>query len=201
MKSNLYTIFYAAVLGIVCALLLTAAEQFTKGYAEANARAEETRNVLTALKVPYDEKATADQLIEIFNQNIETRDIASMEAYVYSDQGQVKSVAIPFEGPGVWGPIKGYLALEKDMTTIRAVAFYQQEETPGLGGEIAGEKFLSGFEGQKIVDENSDPGIVIAIGASTKSNGIDAIAGATMTCDKVQEMINKTITSLAEDNK
>jgi Na+-transporting NADH:ubiquinone oxidoreductase subunit NqrC len=42
-KNNVYTLFYAGVLGTVCSLLLTAAASFTKPYQQANAKAEKNR--------------------------------------------------------------------------------------------------------------------------------------------------------------
>ena len=41
MKGRFYTVIYSAVLGTVCALLLTAAAEFTAPYEAANKEAEE----------------------------------------------------------------------------------------------------------------------------------------------------------------
>ena len=64
MKGSAYTIGFAAVLGTVCALLLTAAAGFTKKYREANQEAEEAVNILLALKVPLQEKVTSKQVVD-----------------------------------------------------------------------------------------------------------------------------------------
>ena len=66
-------------------------------------------------------------------------------------------MAVPFSGSGVWGPIEGVLALEPDMQTIRGVRFYKQEETPGLGGEIASDWFQAQFKGKTLVSAAGDP--------------------------------------------
>ena len=44
MKGSAYTIGFAAALGLICALLLTAAADFTKPYKEANQQADNHKN-------------------------------------------------------------------------------------------------------------------------------------------------------------
>ena len=203
MKSNLYVLGYAAVLGTVCALLLTASANFTAPYKAANARAEEVLNILAALKVPFQEDASAKQLLEIFKTNICEQNREGVTVYEYlppQAKGKPQAVAVRFAGPGLWGPIKGFLALESDMKTIRGITFYEQEETPGLGGEIVSSAFREQFIGKSIVGEDGKAGIVIrrsgGQGARNK-NEVDAITGATMTCDKVEAMLNAVIKNIA----
>jgi Na+-transporting NADH:ubiquinone oxidoreductase subunit C len=104
-----------------------------------------------------------------------------------------------FSGPGLWGPIKGFLAFDPDMTQIRGLTFYEQEETPGLGGDIVKASFRDKFVELKIRDESGKPGIIIKNGGEAAANKVDGISGATMTCDKVQEMLNEAIKSIVEE--
>jgi Na+-transporting NADH:ubiquinone oxidoreductase subunit C len=201
-KSNVYTLLYAFLLGTSCALLLTAAAQFTAPYKDANAKAEEVLNILTALKVPFEDGSSSEELLNIFNENIEEKQRGDMMIYEYSPvdgNGEVLAMVVRFAGPGLWGPIKGFLALESDMRTIRGLSFYEQEETPGLGGDIVTDSFRSQFAGKSIVGETDKAGIVIQGGGSKLINGVDAISGATMTCDKVQQMLNKAIVKIVEN--
>ena len=206
MKGNLYTIIYAAALSIACALLLTAASELTAHRREANEQAEEMKNVLAALKVPVDAGVSPQELVGIFEENIRVEKAVAeeggLELYIYSPKsanGETVAAAVKFAGPGLWGPIKGFLALEPDMKTIRGITFYEQEETPGLGGEIATPAFTSQFEGKTIVDQQDKSGLVILTGKSDLAqNEIDGITGATMTCDKVQEMLNAVIDMIVE---
>ncbi|MFC1677517.1 FMN-binding protein [Planctomycetota bacterium] len=203
MKGNFYTLGFAAVLGAVCALLLTVTASFTQPYQDANKEAEERLNILKALNVPLAPGVTAGQLVEIFNANVQTQIQAGEELYLYSPPqsgGTVEAVAVRFSGPGLWGPIKGFLALESDRRTIRGITFYEQEETPGLGGEIVSAGFRQQFVGKKIVAQDSSAGVVIRVGGSSLSNGVDAITGATMTCDKVQAMLNDVIKLIVEES-
>lgn len=200
MKGNLYIICYAAILGTVCALLLTGVAKFTEPYRIKNAAAEKNRNIFTALSIDFDAKASSEELIAIFDKNIveETSD-DGLSLYKFNESGTTKGIAVDFEGPGLWAPIKGFLALEPDMKTIRGITFYEQEETPGLGGEIVTDDFRGGFVGKKIIDADGKAGVVIKVGASeAAANEVDGITGATMTCDKVAEMLNKVIVKIAK---
>ena len=205
MKGSLYALVYAAVLGAVCALLLTAAADRTALYRQANAEAEEILNILMVLKVPLEPDTSAKQLGEVFKNNVREEQYGGITTYVYSSpeaQGQIQAIALQFSGPGLWGPIKGFLALEQDMKTIRGITFYEQEETPGLGGEIVTEGFRKRFVGKTIHDKDNKVGIVICKpGSAKEQNEIDGITGATMTCDKVQAMLNEAIKSIVEEKQ
>lgn len=201
-NSNAYIITYAAILGIVCALLLTATAESTKKMRKDNGDAEKLKNVLAALKVPTDEKATSEQMIEVFKANVRTEEKGDgLEFYYYQPEGSVEpvAVAVQFEGNGLQAKIKGFLALETDMKTIRGITFYEQAETPGLGGRISEEWFLKQFEGKTIVDADGKPGMIIKMGGAKEAiNAVDAVTAATMTSDKVEYMLNVVINKIVE---
>jgi len=267
MKGNTYTICFAAILGTVCALLLTGAAKFTEDAREQNKIAEKNRNIFTALNIEFDEKASSEKLVAIFNENIQEKPsvetlieiaesilkknkanderiatfklavekmtsgdkIANLFAesvegngdviegfgeklkvlddknpgitlYNHIENEIVKGIAVEFEGPGLWGKIKGILAFEKDLRTIKGITFYEQEETPGIGGDISYPYFRDRFVGKKIVDADGNAGIVIKAGLTDPGqNEIDGISGATMTVDKVSDMLNKKIKELVSD--
>ena len=70
MKTEIRVVAFAAILAIVCSLLLTGAELLLKPYREANEQAEEMRNYLSALEIPVADDASAKDLVEIFNKNV-----------------------------------------------------------------------------------------------------------------------------------
>jgi Na+-transporting NADH:ubiquinone oxidoreductase subunit C len=202
MKGSVYTLFYAAVLGTVCAMVLTFAASFTAPYKKANAEAEEVKNILLALNVTVPEKASSEKLLEIYKENVKEQQRGSITTYVYTPTGNTDgAVAMRFAGPGLWGPIKGFLALDPEITKIRGITFYEQEETPSLGGEIVKPAFRDKFVGLLIRDEDGNPGIIIKSGGEEAPNKVDGICGATMTCDKVQEMLNEAIRSIVEETQ
>jgi len=198
MKDSLHTLTYAACLGAVCSLLLAAVGHLTAPYREANERAEEVRSILGVLGVPVEAGASSRDLLEVFERNVRVRKRDGLDLYVYEAEGRERSVAVAFSGPGLWGPIRGFLALEPDMRTIRAITFHQQEETPGLGGEITSEWFRDQFRGRSIVSEEGRPGIRIG-GSGGGPNRVDGITGATMTCRKVEDMLNRLIERLMKE--
>lgn len=185
-----YSVIFSAVIGTLCAVLLTGASRVADPYKVANARAEVVRNVLEVLEVSFDRKAPAGELVKIFDANIRQSKRGQLEIYEYTPQGgAVQAVAVPFSGQGVWGPVKGFISLEADMKTIRGVTFYEQEETPGLGSEIARPAFRNRFKGKSILAASGEPGIRVRRGGGQAVNEVDAISGATMTCDRVEQIL------------
>lgn len=191
------TIIYAAALGLVCGLILTAVGQFTAPYIAENRRAEEIRNVLEVLDIEFDPKSEKADLAAIFEANVRTAEQGGLTVYRYLGDGDhaPSAMAVPVEGPGMWGPIRGLLALESDGRTIRGVRFHDQEETPGLGGRIGQDEFLRQFRGRSIVDSAGRPGLRIVARAG-EANEVDVISGATMTCKKVESLLNNAIRKL-----
>ncbi|RKX76079.1 MAG: hypothetical protein DRP87_12920 [Spirochaetes bacterium] len=198
MKDSAKTIIFAAVLGLVCAFLLSAVSRFTKPYREANEKAEEVKNFLEALEVPVEKDAASEKLFELFNKYITIKELKGYSLYEFIPEGEARpvAVAIPISGAGLWGHINGVIALEPDLETIRGLRFYQQEETPGLYGEIGSQWFQKQFEGKKIVSTSGEPGFRIIKPGSENNpdriqNAVDGITGATMTSDRVEEILDR----------
>lgn len=194
-----YTIGYVVVLGAVCAGLLTAANRALAPYREANEQAAEIRDILTALGVPFPEGAGAQQLQALFEQAVRKETRGNLAFYLSTDPaGRTQAVAVGFAGKGLWGPISGWLALEPDRKTIRAITFQAPDETPGIGGEITKPAFRDQFKGKVILAADGTPGIRITRGdGPTGPNEVHGVSGATLTSDKVQEMLNARIREIA----
>jgi Na+-transporting NADH:ubiquinone oxidoreductase subunit C len=110
--------------------------------------------------------------------------------------GNVTGVAIPVIGKGLWSTLRGYFALEDDLSTVAGITFYDEKETPGLGAEIKKPWFQANFIGKKIYDENGTltPIKVVKGKAADKmpdklDHAVDGIQGATITCDGVNKML------------
>ncbi len=201
MKNNIKTIIFALLLGIVCSSILTLANFYMAPFREANAKAEEFMNLFGVLNVPFSAQDDAKTLVGIFDQNIRLTDAAGLELYEYipNQTEDVKGVAVFFTGSGLWGPVKGVLALEPDLTTIQGIRFYQQEETPGLGGKIGSSEFQQQFVAKKLVSETNQPGFVVAkAGEATAPNAVDGISGASMTSNRVQVMLDALAKHIGE---
>jgi len=212
MKDSLRTIIFAAVLGTVCAGLLTAASYVLEPYQTANAAAEKYRNIFGVLGVSYDQDANSTELLKLVKSEsnpdgivTETDDkakakIGGMKVFTYVHPQAGKLYAVEFAGPGLWGPVEGLLCLRSDLKTIHNIAFYKHEETPGLGAEIEGDDFCGQFTDKTIA--GTEPGIrVRKPGAATGDNEVDGISGATLTCDKVEAMINAISKRIADNRE
>ena len=172
--SNRYIFIYSAVLVAVVALILTVVSVSLKPLQERNQQAEMKQMILKTIGV----EATRDNADRLYAEHITEAD-----GYYQFAGG----IVIPLHGTGLWGPIWGYLALDESSTVVGAV-FDHKGETPGLGGEIASDKFAQRFIGKKMdsqaihLAKNADKG---------NPYEVDAISGGTMTSNGVTAMLEK----------
>jgi Na+-transporting NADH:ubiquinone oxidoreductase subunit C len=113
---------------------------------------------------------------------------------VRNEDGSLRSVILPVHGYGLWSTMYGYLALEADANTVVGLNFYQQGETPGLGGEIVNPDWRAQWPGKKVYDESGEPVIRLAkggVGPATPDaeHKVDALSGATLTSNGVTQMM------------
>ena len=172
--SNRYIFIYSAVLVAVAALILTVVAVSLKPLQTKNQEAEKKQMILKTIGV----EATRDNAAELYAKHITEAD-----GYYTFDGG----IVIPLSGTGLWGPIWGYLALDETSTVVGAV-FDHKGETPGLGGEIATDKFAQRFIGKKM-----DTQAIHLTKNADKDNPyqVDAISGGTMTSNGVTAMLEK----------
>lgn len=100
---------------------------------------------------------------------------------------------IPVYGAGLWGPVWGYVALQPDCRTIAGAYFDHASETPGLGAKIKDDpSFQAEFIGKKLnLDDPANPFDILKGGAPDgNENAVDAITGATMTCNGLNKAID-----------
>lgn len=172
--SNTYIFIYSAVLVVVAALILTVVSVSLKPAQEKNQRAETKQMILKTIGI----EATRDNADVLYAKHITEAD----NYYTFSG-----GIILPLKGTGLWGPIWGYLALDNTGTVVGAV-FDHKGETPGLGGEIATDKFASRFIGKKM-----DTQAIHLKKNADRSNPyeVDAISGGTMTSNGVTAMLAK----------
>jgi len=209
MKDSTHTLIYSLVLGLVCSLLLTGVAEVTRPHADSNRAAERIRHVFGVLGVEYDEDLPSKELVALYDKyeadkTITEGKIGDLPLYVYAPAGAEASKqtkAVEFSGRGRNGIIKGFLALDMEMTTIRGITFHVQLETPGLGGEITTKEFRDRFVGKKLEDAGGQPVIRIVKNGTARegTNEVDGISSATMTCKKVQAMLNSAIRKIIEE--
>ena len=192
--SNRYIFIYSAVLVVVAALILTVVSVSLKPLQTKNQEAEQKQMILKTIGV----EATRNNADMLFDQYISVGAYPSVRPDEATEEGVHGStplqfyrydggIIIPMRGTGLWGPIWGYLALDENSTVVGAV-FDHKGETPGLGGEIATDKFAARFIGKKMDTQ----AIHLAKNADhSNPYEVDAISGGTMTSNGVTAMLAK----------
>lgn len=61
----------------------------------------------------------------------------------------------------------GYLALDKDLNTVKGIIFYEHGETPGLGGEIENPRWCQLWVGRKVYDSTGEVKLSVIKGGRT----------------------------------
>lgn len=144
------------------------------------------------------ENAEVYSVSDLKAQNYNIKDGSEVALPVYVFNNGVTVVAV--YGAGLWGPVWGYIALDKDLETIVGAYFDHASETPGLGGKIKDDPaFRAQFVDKKVVyAEGQKPFNIVKGGAGDMVNGIDAITGATMTSNGVDAAINQWLGAYKE---
>ncbi|MCL6414766.1 Na(+)-translocating NADH-quinone reductase subunit C [Aestuariirhabdus sp. Z084] len=114
--------------------------------------------------------------------------------YLVESNGQLDKVILPVHGYGLWSTMYGFLALEGDMKTVVGFGFYDQGETPGLGGEVDNPRWTGLWTGKKVFDDNNNVKLTFPkTGADRNSpdydHQIDGLAGATLTTRGVENLV------------
>jgi len=111
--------------------------------------------------------------------------------YIHKKDGQPDAYVIPIEGYGLWDIIKGYIALDTDLNTVKGISFYEHKETPGLGARVTEDWFKDNFKGKKILDDSGQlKSITVVKGkADGGAHKVDGISGATLTGNGINEFL------------
>ncbi|MEN9897855.1 MAG: hypothetical protein RLZZ66_1504 [Pseudomonadota bacterium] len=131
------------------------------------------------------------------------------KVYLVKEAGATKSIILPISGYGLWSTLYGFLSVDADGQTVQSINFYDQAETPGLGGEVVNPNWRAIWKGKKIYAEteqaSSEKGLIAeaAVGEpalslikgtvdSTKAGSqyqVDGLAGATLTSTGVTNLV------------
>jgi len=131
--------------------------------------------------------------------SIPENDVASIKrvadnAVVYlvrNDEGKLTSVILPIHGYGLWSTMYAFLALDTDLNTVQGLVYYDQGETPGLGGEVQNPKWKALWKGKELFDDQGNLAISVTKNPTVASSvhGVDALSGATLTSNGVQHSL------------
>lgn len=111
--------------------------------------------------------------------------------YLVGDPDDPEQIILPIRGQGLWGLMRGYLAVEGDGNTIVGITYYEHNETPGLGAEVNNPRWQAQWGGKKVYDDPQDvaPAIHLTKGGATEEDEVDALSGATLTSKGVTNML------------
>ncbi len=131
------------------------------------------------------------------------------KVFLVKDGGKLKSIILPMHGYGLWSTLYGFLSLEADGQTVQSINFYDQQETPGLGGEVVNPNWRALWKGKKVYAESEqhsadkgsiseasvgEPALSLIKGAvdTTRPGSqyqVDGLAGATLTSTGVTNLV------------
>ena len=216
-NSNTYTVIYSIILVVIVAAVLAFAAMFLKPTQDANVKKDTIGQILTAATFPgvedaaildtYKQEIESAILVDIDGNKVGELNIEECEVYGNSDlKRQITAdpkalpvyifkngvTVVPCYGAGLWGPIWGYVGLEKDLKTIKAVRFGHKGETPGLGAKISDEpSFAEAFVGKTVGDGEVIFEVTKPANRQTENNGVDAISGATITSQALGKTLDQ----------
>lgn len=203
-NNNAYIVLYSTVMVVIVAVLLAVAALALKPRQDANDLNEKKRNILASLSA---EGETYDRFIDAYVVDAEGQRTDGDVFALLNDlpaafaegkypifEAKDGRVVIPVTGAGLWGPIWGYVALEKDMNTVSGIIMAHKGETPGLGAEIATAKYQSKFVGKTIFEGDEFVSVTLRKGgAKDPAHEVDAITGGTKTSDGVTAMLRNSL--------
>lgn len=213
---------------MICAVLLSLTNESLKDKQAANVAFEKRKFILTTFMgaeavAQLDEKKVNEiydakvkpSVVNFAGEKVEAdadkvaiekeykKPLEERELPVYNivGEGGLEFVVLPTYGFGLWDNIWGYVALEKDMNTIKGVVFDHKGETPGLGARITTDEIQSRFVGKTIRNESGE---MVSVTMQKGENGggdksiaafegqphkVDGMSGATLTGNGVNDML------------
>ena len=167
--------------------------QFTSDRVEANQGLAFERAVLAVLPGLLEEGEGRLQIHKKFVERVGRPDEQIGGACRLTDAGRTVAYALPVSGQGFWAPIRGVIGIDADRRTITGIAFYEQNETPGLGAQITTIAFTSQFQG-KIISSGDKPLNIRQPGAALGESDVHAVTGATQTSTRLEKILNDALT-------
>ncbi|MCW8848516.1 MAG: Na(+)-translocating NADH-quinone reductase subunit C [Melioribacteraceae bacterium] len=129
------------------------------------------------------------------------KDIASIQRmpkkvaiYEVKSGDAIEKYIFPLYGKGLWSTMYGFIALDKDLRTIKGFTFYEHGETPGLGGEVDNPKWKQQWVGKQAFNEEWELKIEVIKGLVDQTSEkakyqVDGLSGSTLTTRGVSNLV------------
>jgi Na+-transporting NADH:ubiquinone oxidoreductase subunit C len=215
-SSNAYVLGFAVTVCVVISAMLAVTATSLRETQEAAKEFDRKKNVMSACGLIQDGDLRPRQELEQLYQQRVREQIVDLEtgkvdatmtaakvaelkdakqrsryrstAVALDEQGKEATFVLPIQCKGLWGPMSGYLALDRDANTVRGITFYQHVETPGLGGEVDNPQWKAAWVGKTVLDDKGTlVGVTVKKGkvdpsiAAEKRHYVDGLSGATIT--------------------
>lgn len=182
-RGYVYTIVFMLIVSAVFTFFLAGTNALTAERIAENSRLDEMKSVLYAFNL--DAEGTNEAIAQRFTQAVQKTETSNLTYYTHIENGETKGYAVPFAGGGLWGTIRGWLAVSPDLAQVQGLVFTDQNETPGLGGRIVERWYTDQFRGVKLDLEGP-----LTYGVKDGVQ-LDAITGATQSSNAVLRILNE----------
>ncbi len=193
-KKTWFPVVYMFCLTAFFSTIVIGFTQVTGERVAANEKLAFEKAVLAVLPGSYEEDFSRMELHQKFTELVSSPDDFSGDAYILRQNEQIVAYALPISGQGFWAPIQGIIGIKADKKTITGIAFYEQNETPGLGAEITRTAFTRQFR-NKVISIDGKPIRVKRPGAILGDSDVHAVTGATQTSTRLENIINTGLRS------
>ncbi|MFC1794646.1 FMN-binding protein [Planctomycetota bacterium] len=187
-----FPVVYMFVVTAFFSSIVIGFSQFTSARVEANQYFAFEKAVLMVLPDILDTDESRLQLHRKYVERVGEPDEQSGGACTLREAGKIIAYALPISGQGFWAPIKGVIGIKADRQTITGIAFYEQNETPGLGAQITTSTFTSQFQG-KVISSADKPLNLRRPGDTLGTSDVYAITGATQTSVRLEKILNDAL--------
>jgi Na+-transporting NADH:ubiquinone oxidoreductase subunit C len=211
-EGKIYTILFITILVVIVGASLAFVATALKPEQDANLKKEKMQNILKSFGIEtdregsekiYQEKIKQEIVFDINGKIIEgekafdidlAKEKTKFPLFIAEINGK-KTYIIPARGLGLWDAIWCYVSLDENLK-VSGIVFDHKAETPGLGAEIRENFFTKQFIGEDIFNSSKTlEGLQVVKGykgGNDKTDGeVDAISGATLTCNGVSEMLTR----------
>ena len=214
------TLGVAFALCVACSVVVSTAAVLLEPLQERNRIEDRKRNILAAAGMYDPARPVAEQFERIVTKVVHLpsgrfQDDLAPEAaalgsepdyavvYLVGDPRRPESVILPLSGMGLWGPMKGFIALRGDFNTVAGLGYYEHKETPGLGGEVDNPRWKALWPGKLLYRESGessesgeDGEVALSVlkgfaerGGPDWAHEVDGLSGATLTTRGIDDML------------
>ena len=191
-KFGWYPVIYMFIVTAFFSSIVIGFAQLTRERVEANKQLAFEKAALSVIPGLYDDQLGSLGIHEKFVAQVNMPDKLSATACTIREDERIVAYIVPISGQGFWAPIKGVVGLQADKKTITGIAFYEQNETPGLGAEITKPQFRNQFKGKVLAVGRKLLNIKPAASELTQ-NDVHAVTGATQTSIRLEQIINTSL--------